>query len=89
MNALRQRDSQFKKKNPEWSGQDVLERKPGRKQLIDNEKALWVVKHLNNIREELACCTTGMSTDMRWKFNFVKIACNALQDITQTIIMTY
>ena len=40
------------------------------------------------IREELACYTTGMSIDMKRKFNFVNIAGNALQHITDTIITT-
>eukprot|EP00347_Sterkiella_histriomuscorum_P003601 403363663 len=39
-----------KKKNKFWSGQDVLERKPGRKQLIDEERARWVISQLNSIR---------------------------------------
>jgi hypothetical protein len=33
------------------------------------------------IREELACYATGMSKDMKQKFNFVNIAGNAFTDI--------
>jgi hypothetical protein len=33
------------------------------------------------IREELACYATGMSNDMKHKFNFVNIARNAFTEI--------
>ena len=39
------------------------------------------------IREELACYSTGMSTDMRRKFNFVNIAGNAFHDITDEVVV--
>ena len=35
------------------------------------------------IREELACYATGMSKDMKRKFNFVNIAGNAFTDINE------
>ncbi len=35
------------------------------------------------IREELACYATGMSRDMKQKFNFVNIAGNAFTDINE------
>ena len=38
------------------------------------------------IREELACYATGMSTDMRRKFNFVNIAGGAFHDVTTDIL---
>lgn len=37
------------------------------------------------IREELACYASGMSKDMKQKFNFVNIAGNAFYDITETV----
>ena len=39
------------------------------------------------IREELACFSTGMSTSMKKKFNFVNIAGGAYTDITDTMIL--
>ncbi len=38
------------------------------------------------IREEFACFATGMSTDMKRKFNFVNIAGNAFHDVTDTLV---
>jgi hypothetical protein len=38
------------------------------------------------IREELACFATGMSMDMKRKFNFVSIAGNAFYDIMDSIL---
>ena len=38
------------------------------------------------IREELACFSAGMSTNMKQKFNFVNIAGGVYTDITQALI---
>ena len=38
------------------------------------------------IREELACFSTGMSTDMKRKFNFVNVAGNAFHDMTDSLM---
>ena len=38
------------------------------------------------IREELACFSTGMSKDMKRKFNFVNIAGNAFHDVTDAVL---
>ena len=38
------------------------------------------------IREELARFSTGMSRDMKQKFNFVNIAGNTFRDITNEVI---
>ena len=38
------------------------------------------------IREELANYADGMSTAMKTKFNFMNVAGNAFQDITETVL---
>ena len=38
------------------------------------------------IREELACFSTGMSTSMKTRFNFVIIAGGAYQDVTSEVV---
>lgn len=40
------------------------------------------------IREELSCYSTGMSTNMKRKFNFVNIAGGVYHDVTPTLIHT-
>jgi hypothetical protein len=40
------------------------------------------------IREELACFSEGMSTIMKWKFGFVKIAGGTYHDVTTTVLST-
>ena len=40
------------------------------------------------IREELACFSMGMSTDMKRKFNFVNIVGNAFHDATTDILLS-
>ena len=39
-----------------------------------------------HIREELACFSMGMPTDMKRKFNFLNIAGNAFHDVTDEIM---
>ena len=38
------------------------------------------------VRNELACFSTGMSTDMKQKFGFVNVSGNAFSDITNTCV---
>ena len=40
------------------------------------------------IREELACFSAGMSTNMRRRFNFVNIAGGTLHDVTHSTVVT-
>jgi hypothetical protein len=39
------------------------------------------------IREELACFSAGMSTDMKQTFCFVNVAGNAFHDITSNVVL--
>ncbi len=39
------------------------------------------------IREELACFSANMSTDMQRRFNFVNIAGNAYHDVTSELVL--
>ena len=39
------------------------------------------------IREELACFSTGMSTQMKQNFKFVNIAGNAFHDVTDHLVL--
>jgi hypothetical protein len=43
-------------------------------------------RHSKNVCEELACFSTGMSTDMKQKFNFVNIAGNVFYDVTELLV---
>jgi hypothetical protein len=41
---------------------------------------------LEYVRNELSCFSSGMSRDMKQKFGFVNVSCNAFGDITNTCV---
>ena len=46
----------------------------------------WGATFKEYIHKELACFASGISTDMKPKFNFVNIARNAFHEVTDIIL---